>query len=130
MRKKLAGQLDRRTRHLMHKYFLTIHELRTITGLSRATLYRRMAQDGFPQPALRRGRKYYWDVRDLMGWTSTFNGRLLFGKQQWDDTVARHELHDRIAASLPDEERMAFRRARTDEWVKASGRTRVRQIRV
>lgn len=116
MRKKLADTMRRLPRRFRGNPLLSIRDVAVYTGWSRATIYRRIADDGFPPPVERHGRKLFWRLLDILSWSSTYNGRALFGRKTWDDLVERREMQDRFEAQLPTREaRDAFRRARFEE---------------
>lgn len=90
---------------------LRVLDLLRITGWSRATLYRRIEQDGFPSPIGKDGSKSLWAPQQVRHWISDFNLRLRLSPEEYERQVARQKVIEAYEASLPTEEaRMAFRR--------------------
>jgi predicted DNA-binding transcriptional regulator AlpA len=90
---------------------LRVLDLLRITGWSRATLYRRIDQDGFPAPIGRVGSKSLWEARQVRHWINDSNLRLRLSSEEYARHIARQKAIDAYEASLPSEEaRMAFRR--------------------
>ncbi len=50
--------------------FIRLSEVMRRTGLSRATIYRQMAQGGFPQKVQLSGNVVAWYERDLNAWVA------------------------------------------------------------
>lgn len=90
---------------------LPVRDLLRLTGWSRATLYRRIGQDGFPLPIGRNGSKAVWDPQQVRYWISDFNLRLHVTPEEYERRLARRRAIEAHEASLAtDAARMAFRR--------------------
>ena len=58
---------------------ICFNKIRNFTGLSRATLYRRMKSPGFPSPKAVKGQKFIWDFAEIADWISRHNQQIKLG---------------------------------------------------